>query len=121
MNIQELAQCAPTINLTITAGDLKEFAAQLIADAQKQLGRSVTNSKGETLSVDEVSEIYGLKKSYIYSLVHNKRIPHYKAGGGRLTFFKKSEVEAFLLANRVATYEEAETRAAKYLAERGEI
>ena len=37
MNIQELAQFAPTINLTITAGDLKEFATQLIAETKEQL------------------------------------------------------------------------------------
>lgn len=79
-----------------------------------ELKRIATLGSKDTLSLEEVSEVYGLKKSYLYSLVHTKRIPHYKAGGGRLTFFKKKEVEAFLTAQRVGTYEEAEASAAKY-------
>lgn len=96
----------------------KDTQFQQLQQSIDELKRIATLSVKETLSVDEVADIYGLKKSFIYSLVHSKRIPYYKAGGGRLTFFKKSEVEAFLLSERVGTYEEAEGIAARYMAER---
>lgn len=70
----------------------------------------------ETLSLEEVSRVFDLKKSYLYSLIHNRKIPYYKVGGGRLVFFKKEEVEQWILANRVGTIDEAETAAAAYVA-----
>ncbi len=91
---------------------------ETLQNSIEELKRIATLSAKETLSLDEVSEVYGLKKSFLYSLVHTKRIPYYKAGGGRLTFFKKSEVEAFLTAQRVGTYDEAESMAANYIAGR---
>lgn len=81
-----------------------------------ELKKLATIGAKESLSLDEVSQVFDLKKSFIYALVHQKKLPYYKVGGGRLTFFKKSEVEAFLLANRVGTYEESEAAAVAYVA-----
>ena len=53
----------------------------------------------KVLSVDEAAEFIGLKKSYLYKLTHQKRIPHYKPMGGRV-FFKREELEAFIFRNR---------------------
>lgn len=89
---------------------------QQIQQSIDELKTLTTVAAKETLSLDEVSQVFDLKKSYLYGLVHKKMIPCYKIGGGRLTFFKKSEVEAFLLGNRVGTIEEAEAEAAAYLA-----
>lgn len=81
-----------------------------------ELKTIATISAKEALSLDEVAQVFDLKKSFLYSMVHLKKIPCYKVGGGKLTFFKKSEVEDFLLGNRVGTIEEAEAEAAAYLA-----
>jgi len=51
------------------------------------------------LSIDDAAEFTGLKKSYLYRLTHQKRIPHYKPMGGRI-FFKREELEAFIFRNR---------------------
>ena len=53
----------------------------------------------KALSVDEVAAFTGLKKNYIYKLVHEKRIPYYKPLGGRV-FFKQNEIENFIFRNR---------------------
>lgn len=82
----------------------------------EELKNIATMGAKETLSLDEVSRLFDLKKSYLYSLVHGRKIPYYKIGGGRLVFFKKSEVEQWILANRVGTIDEAETAAAAYVA-----
>jgi hypothetical protein len=45
----------------------------------------------------------------------NKEIPYYKSDGGKLTYFDKSEVEAWCLKHRVKTDDELETEAATYI------
>lgn len=60
----------------------------------------------EILSLDEVSRLFGLRKSLLYSLVHTKRIPYYKMPGSNLTFFRQDEVRNFVLAGRVAPINE---------------
>lgn len=54
----------------------------------------------------------GYKRSHIYALTHQKRIPHYKQGAK--VFFKREELEAWLTANKVNTYDEAHARAVAY-------
>ncbi len=78
------------------------------------LTMSEKTAEVDALSIDRVVEVYGLKKSFLYSLVHRREIPHYKVG--RLLFFSKKEIEAFILSNRVSTYDEAESFAASYIA-----
>jgi excisionase family DNA binding protein len=51
------------------------------------------------LSVAEAAEFLGLKKNYVYKLVHMKKIAYYKPLGGRV-FFRPAELEAFLFRNR---------------------
>lgn len=56
----------------------------------------------EILSLDEVSRLYGLRPSLIYSLTHRKQIPYYKLPGSNLLFFNNAEVKQWMLDNRVA-------------------
>ena len=59
------------------------------------------------LTIDEAAEFTGLSKFYLYKLVHQQKIPHYKPMGGRL-FFKQSELESFIFRGRQgADYEGA--------------
>lgn len=67
------------------------------------------------LTLDEVVIITGLKKGYIYRLTSEQRIPHYKPGGRNL-YFKKDEIEDWLLRNRVATMSEIDSKATTYIA-----
>lgn len=68
----------------------------------------------KVLTMDDVSLLTGLSKSHIYKLVSWKQIPHYKSNGGKLTFFEKSELESWLLQNRVQTIDEAKEEASRY-------
>ncbi len=61
----------------------------------------------ETLTVEEVSELTGYKKSTLYRLTHERKIPFHKpAHGGRRIFFKRDEIKQWMQANRIETYEE---------------
>lgn len=70
-------------------------------EKQKQLSIGELKAK-EILSADEVSRLYGLRPSLIYSLTHRKQIPHYKLPGSNLLFFQNAEVKQWILANQVA-------------------
>jgi excisionase family DNA binding protein len=58
--------------------------------------------------MEKVMEMSGYSRSYVYKLIHWKKIPCHKPTGGRL-FFLESEVLDFLARNRqAADYEVSE-------------
>ena len=50
------------------------------------------------LSAEEAAEFLGLKPSYLYKLTKNKKIKFFKPQG-KLIYFRKEDLEAFLLRN----------------------
>jgi excisionase family DNA binding protein len=64
-------------------------------------------------NIDEVSAYTGLSKCYLYKLTSKKEVPHYKFNGKNI-FFKKEEIDAWLLRNRQSTNEELENEAINY-------
>jgi excisionase family DNA binding protein len=68
----------------------------------------------KALTMNDASLLTGLSKSHLYKLVCFKKIPHYKSQGGKLTYFAKSELEAWQLQNRVKTADEVEQEAVAY-------
>ena len=72
---------------------------------QKML--SCKKDEKELLTIEEVAEFLGYKKSTIYKLTHERKIPFHKpAHGGRRIFFKRDEIKQWIQANRIETYEE---------------
>lgn len=53
----------------------------------------------EFLTIDELSQYLGVKKSNLYGKVEHREIPFYRVG--RLIFFKKDEMDAFMDKCRV--------------------
>lgn len=74
--------------------------------SQTILNKSIFN-------IDEVAEYTGLKKLYLYRLTSKNEIPYSKPNGKTL-FFKKEEIDVWLLRNRQATNEELESEAVNY-------
>lgn len=62
------------------------------------------------LSFKEAQEYSGMSGSYLYKLTSRQQIPHYKPSG-KLIYFKREELEAWLLQNRVNTIEEISNKA----------
>lgn len=71
----------------------------------------------EVLTIKEAAEVTGLSVSRMYTLACYKKIPHYKLNGRGLRF-KRSELEAWLTRDRVATDEELNAKAQMYLAKK---
>lgn len=55
----------------------------------------------------------GFSESWMYKLTHRGKIPHYKPDG-KLVYFKTSELEEWLLRNKVASDVEIRSKAAKH-------
>ena len=64
----------------------------------------------EVLSLDELVEYTGWKKSHIYRMTSQRTTPFYKPMGGNI-FFKRSEIDEWLLRNRQSTAEELSSKA----------
>ena len=67
----------------------------------------------EVLTSDEAAKYLGISKSYLYKLTMQQKIPHYKPMG-KMCYFNRQELEAWLQANRIATAEEIEQKAQAY-------
>lgn len=55
----------------------------------------------EVLTLDECSIFTGYSKNHLYRLTSQRAIPFYKPMGGTI-YFRKSEIENWLLQNRKA-------------------
>ncbi|AEF82642.1 helix-turn-helix transcriptional regulator [Leadbettera azotonutricia] len=51
------------------------------------------------LDVDGAAQFTGLKKSYLYKLIHLGKIPCYKPTGGKV-FFTQADLETFIFRGR---------------------
>lgn len=56
----------------------------------------------EVWTMNELCRATGFSKSYVYKLTSTRAIPHYKPCG-KMVFFNRQEVEAWLQRNRVST------------------
>lgn len=65
------------------------------------------------LSFDEACKYCNISKSKMYKHTSSNNIPYYKPEG-KLIFFKKEELDQWLLRNRQASNEELEREATKY-------
>jgi len=65
--------------------------------------RNFMLSRKNILTVGELESYTGFSKSYIYKLTMDRMIPYYKRDGGKTLFFKRSEIDDWLLSNRVTT------------------
>ena len=74
----------------------------------------------KVLNIDDVAALTGLSKSHLYKMTCRKEIPYYKPNG-KLVYFDRAEVEAWMKQNRVYTAQEASQQAAKYVMEKGGV
>ena len=66
------------------------------------------------LNIDELAFMTGLTKSWIYRATCERTIPFYKPNGKQI-FFDRVEIDAWLKQNRIATFDEINLEAEKYM------
>ena len=72
----------------------------------------------EVLTSEETALYMGVSRSYLYKLTMRREIPHYKPLG-KMCYFNRKEIEAWLQSNRVATTAEINEQAADYCNRKG--
>ena len=70
------------------------------------------------LTIDEAADFLRLKKGYLYKLVSQKKIPHYKPRGGYICF-KQSELNDYAFKGKVNADYEVKQQAEATLNSRG--
>lgn len=65
----------------------------------------------EVLTSEEAAKYLGVSKSCLYKWTMTRQIPHYKSPTGKMCFFNRLEIEAWVQSQRVATDEELEAQA----------
>lgn len=89
---------------------------EAIAERLDRIERLTLISAKTILDADEAATFASLSLGRIYRLTSEKKIPHYKRGN-RL-YFRKSELEEWLLETKVKTSEEIASEADTYTARR---
>ena len=84
---------------------------------QRKLADTITaniiSCTKEVLTSDEAARYMGISKSYLYKLTMRKEIPHYKPSG-KMVYFNRKELEAWLQTNRASTDTEINQKAQAY-------
>ncbi len=65
-----------------------------------------------TLTLEDVSLLYGFSKSTLYKMTSAKAIPHYRRG--KVLFFDKAELDRWAKEYRINTQAEAQQAALAY-------
>lgn len=92
---------------------------ELIKTVADQVTEKTIFCTKEVLTSDEAARYMGVSKSYLYKLTMRREIPHYKPRG-KMCYFNRHELEAWLQSNRVSTEEELDRRANAYCMKGGE-
>ena len=74
--------------------------------------------KKEVLNFGEAAIYLELSHSHLYKLTSGCILPHYKPNGKKI-YFKRAELDAWLLSNRTQTYQEVEQEAANFTLKSG--
>ena len=86
----------------LTVEEMKTIVKEVLLDVMLS-----STEKSGVLTIEEVAELTGYKKSTLYKLTHERKIPFHKpAPGGRRIFFKREEINWWMQSNRVETHEE---------------
>ena len=76
--------------------------------------KPIVPAEDRVMTADKAHLYIGVSTSCLYKMTSEKMIPHYKPTGRRL-YFKKEDLDHWMLQNRVKTDEEIEAEAAMYL------
>lgn len=97
------------LNYKLIKNKMYEEIYAVLNRLQQQIEEQSINKK-EVLNFNEAALYMGVSKSFLYKKTSTNSITHY-CPEGKLIFFKRSDLDAWLLRNRRATAEEIEAEA----------
>ncbi len=90
-----------------------ESVHQEITDLKTILSKVFTATK-ETLDFEETASYINLSHSYLYKLTSQGLIPFYRPNGKKI-YFKRSELDEWVLKNKVYSADELEEKADNHM------
>jgi excisionase family DNA binding protein len=72
----------------------------------------------EVLTLSETCDYLNVSASYLYKLTSSKQVPHYVPTGKKI-YFKRCELDEWLLSNKQTSDLEIEKTASDYLTKKG--
>jgi len=89
-----------------------------VEQLQKRISdlENVLNVAKDVMTLEEAALFMGMSKSSLYKLTHRQVLPHYKPNG-KLIFFEKSELLAWMRQNRISSHSEIGEKAQQKLQE----
>ena len=84
---------------------------KLLSEQLGRIERGVLLRSKEVLTMEECAMLTGMTVNNLYRHTSERTIPFYKPMGGRI-YFRKDEIERWMLRGRQATKEEVESEAA---------
>jgi len=82
-------------------------------NALERIEALLLNQK-QILNIEEFCRYTGFSKSFAYKLTSSRRIP-FSCPNGKLIFFKKPDVDNFLLSNPTSSIEDIDQQAIDYV------
>lgn len=79
---------------------------QVLENLIKSSAQQATLAAKQALNMSDAALLTGLSRSHLYKMVCAKKVPYYKSPGGKLTYFDKGELTAWMLQHRVKTSDE---------------
>ena len=102
---------AKTYNLKI---DIMEATLQDLSNKLDRIEALTLIGAKNILDLDEAVLFTGFSKGHIYRLTSDRKIPHFKKS--RKLYFKKSELEDWMLEQKILTEDEIQSKASTYVA-----
>ncbi len=87
---------------SFTMGDLLGHIRSMI--------QSIAVTQKDVLTLDEAAIYTGLSKTYLYKITASRKIPCWKPFG-KMLYFKRSELDAWMLQHPIKTDEQLEAEA----------
>ncbi len=72
-----------------------------ILDRLDQIRDATLLASKDIYTTAEACLFLGVKRSYLYELVRNRKIKHYKSRGGKLTYFRRGDLEEWMTHNPI--------------------
>lgn len=90
-----------------------EPTMQELSDKLDRIGQYTVIAAKTVLDLNEAALFTGFSVGHIYRLTSRKQIPHFKKS--RKLYFKKSELEEWMLENKIMSEAEISSRAATHV------
>jgi excisionase family DNA binding protein len=97
--------CSPLVQMLTGPNMQDHLIEKHLSEIKDHIVRQTVSQK-EILTLGEAAVHAGISKSFLYKLTSKRLLPFYRPGDAKLIFFKRAELDAWLLTNRKPTIAE---------------